>query len=587
MLPLPGRAAICASSTSLVPASLTTDQHGFPRLNTAYTGSACVDAGAVQTNYQSVKFSSSSYSGEVNQAVSPAPVVSVTENGQSIGGVPVTLAFSGTGTATGLGPVTTTAGVGATFSSLTVDTVGSGDTLSATLQITPTYSITTNPNATLDITLAAQTITFAAPASSVTYGAGPIAHMRALVQLQNGTIVPDIDYVFNTGALPQKGLPTLTATATGQPCPGVELVNMNPQIPVVTDLQGNIIWYYLNQTDLANNGHPMPIKPLPNGNMMALITNRYTGHPTPYCVLREVDLASETVSNQYRLRELEMPVLNQKLQSIKTPYGRTVQVNYFSHDFLPLPNGHVILLCQEFVNVMVGGQQTLVWGDALVDLDESFSPVWVWSAFDVLDPERHPFLWTPDHDWTHCNTVASTPDGNLLLSVRDQSWVLKLDYANGAGKGDILWKLGFQGTFELQNSGPGGWFFAQHFPHVLETSGPNITTLAVVDNGNYRPGTDPPPFSRGLILNIDETHQTATVTWQYPVSPSFFSYWGGNVVQLPNGNMEICMSHPSPTESFVVEVTYDQQEVVWRMDISPAAAYRSYRIPSLYPGVQW
>src|SRR6266851_244573 len=407
-------------------------------------------------------------------------------------------------------------------------------------------------------------------------------HMRALVQLQNGTIVPDIDYLFNTGALPQKGLPTLRVTATGQPCPGVELVNMNPQIPVVTDLQGNIIWYYLNQTDLANNGHPMPIKPLPNGNMMALITNRYTGHPTPYCVLREVDLASETVSNQYGLRELEMPVLNQKLQSIKTPYGRTVQVNYFSHDFLPLPNGHVILLCQEFVNVMVGGQQTLVWGDALVDLDESFSPVWVWSAFDVLDPERHPFLWTPDHDWTHCNTVASTPDGNLLLSVRDQSWVLKLDYANGAGKGDILWKLGFQGTFELQNSGPGGWFFAQHFPHVLETSGPNITTLAVVDNGNYRPGTDPPPFSRGLILNIDETHQTATVTWQYPVSPSFFSYWGGNVVQLPNGNMEICMSHPSPTESFAVEVTYDQQEVVWRMDISPAAAYRSYRIPSLY-----
>src|SRR6266851_7023975 len=114
-----------------------------------------------RTNCQSVKFSSSSYSGEVNQAVSPAPVVSVTENGQNIGGVPVTLAFSGTGTVTGLGPVTTTAGVGATFSSLTVDTVGSGGTLSATLQITPTYSITTNTNATLDITLAAQTITFA------------------------------------------------------------------------------------------------------------------------------------------------------------------------------------------------------------------------------------------------------------------------------------------------------------------------------------------------------------------------------------------------------------------------------------------
>ena len=173
MLPLPGSAAICASSTALVPATLTTDQRGFPRNNSSYTASACVDAGAVQTNYQSVQFSGASYSGLVNQAVSPAPVVSVTENGQNIAGVPVTLSFSGTGTATGLGPATTATGVGATFSGLTVDTAGS-DTLSATLQITPAYSITTNPNATLDITIATQTITFPTLASPVIYGASPV-----------------------------------------------------------------------------------------------------------------------------------------------------------------------------------------------------------------------------------------------------------------------------------------------------------------------------------------------------------------------------------------------------------------------------
>ena len=173
MLPLPGSAAICGGSTALVPASLTTDQRGFPRNNTSYTASACVDAGAVQTNYQSVQFSGTSYSGIVNQTVSPAPVVSVTESGQNIAGVPVTLSFSGTGTATGLGPATTATGAGATFSGLTVDTAGS-DTLSATLQITPAYSITTNPNATLDITIAAQTITFPTLASPVIYGASPV-----------------------------------------------------------------------------------------------------------------------------------------------------------------------------------------------------------------------------------------------------------------------------------------------------------------------------------------------------------------------------------------------------------------------------
>jgi arylsulfate sulfotransferase len=411
-------------------------------------------------------------------------------------------------------------------------------------------------------------------------------HMSALVELEDGTIVFDMDYLFQTGALPLNQMPTLKVTVNRQPCAGVELVNLNPLSPVAADLDGNILWYYVNQTDLAHHGHPMPIKPLPNGNWMVLITNRYTKTPTPYCALREVNLANDTVSNQYGLRELFMADLNEKLKKVPSRYGRIVQVNYFSHDFLPLPNGHVILLCQEFLNVNVGGQETVVWGDALVDLDESFTPVWVWSAFDVLNVQRHPFEWEPDHDWTHCNTVASTPDGNLLLSVRNQSWVLKLHYANGTGTGEILWKLGYEGTFEL-DSGLANWFFAQHFSHILETSGPNITTMSVVDNGNYRPGTDPPPFSRGLVLTIDESKQTASVKWQYPVSPSFFSYWGGNVVRLPNGNMEICMSRPSPHHSFAVEVTYDQQAVVWQMDISPPFAYRSYRIPSLYPGVTW
>jgi hypothetical protein len=115
---------------------------------------------------------------------------------------------------------------------------------------------------------------------------GSTYHMSALVQLQNGTIVPDIDYTFNSGVLPLKNLPTLTVTAPGTPCPGVELVNVNPLSPVVADLQGNIIWYYLNQEDLDHHAHSMPIKLLPNGNMMALsqtVTSRVIRHHTAYC----------------------------------------------------------------------------------------------------------------------------------------------------------------------------------------------------------------------------------------------------------------------------------------------------------------
>jgi CSLREA domain-containing protein len=136
MLPLPGSPAICAGTqANATAAGLTTDQRGLPR-TTTYGAGVCVDAGAVETNYTSVQFASPSYSGYVNTALSPAPIVTVTESGQSIGGVPITLTFAGNGTATGLGPATTVAGTGATFSIVEVSTAGSSDSLSVSVPIT-------------------------------------------------------------------------------------------------------------------------------------------------------------------------------------------------------------------------------------------------------------------------------------------------------------------------------------------------------------------------------------------------------------------------------------------------------------------
>ncbi|HEY7837221.1 MAG TPA: choice-of-anchor Q domain-containing protein [Terriglobales bacterium] len=158
MLPLPGSAAICAGAPAGLMLASTTDQRGFVNTNTTYTGysssSPCVDMGAVQTNYQTIQFASTSLGAAAGGALSPAPVVSVTENGQSVGGVPVTLSFTGTGTATGLGPVTTAAGTGATFSNLAVSAAGS-DTLTAALTIVGSDTITTTPAAALTVGLTA------------------------------------------------------------------------------------------------------------------------------------------------------------------------------------------------------------------------------------------------------------------------------------------------------------------------------------------------------------------------------------------------------------------------------------------------
>ena len=202
MLPLPGSPAICAGSASLNPAGLGTDQRGFPRLNTSYSGysaaAPCLDLGAVQTNYQSVQFTNagaSGYSGTPGVAVSTpaAPVVSVTENGQNIGNVPVTLSFSGTQptTASGLGPVTTVAGTGATFPALTVSP-GGDYTLLASLTIVGSDTISNT--AALDISNAGTTTGIVAPA--ITYGSSGLVTVT-VTSLVGGTVTGNVSLTVN------------------------------------------------------------------------------------------------------------------------------------------------------------------------------------------------------------------------------------------------------------------------------------------------------------------------------------------------------------------------------------------------------
>src|SRR5262249_37417185 len=152
------------------------------------------------------------------------------------------------------------------------------------------------------------------------------------------------------------------------------------------------------------------------------------------------------------------------------------------------------------------------------------------------------------------NCIQIAPDGNLVLSSRHQNWVMKIDYQGGTGT--ILWKLGYQGDFTLSGSTAGtDWFFAQHYPNLLRASGDQHTLLSVFDNGDDRcaatpAGCDPvgppppPPFSRGAMFKIDETAMQAALTWQYPLGE--YSYWGGNVMLLANGDIEICASEPEP-----------------------------------------
>ena len=121
--------------------------------------------------------------------------------------------------------------------------------------------------------------------------------------------------------------------------------------------------------------------------------------------------------------------------------------------------------------------------------------------------------------------------------------------------------------------------------------------LAVMDNGNNRMyptgetctsvGAPTCPYSTGEMYEIDETAKTATILTKY--GPGEFSLWGGNSEQLTNGNLESDFNAGAPAGlSDIFETTQGTSpEVVWQLRTLGQNAYRGFRLPSLYPGVQW
>ncbi len=238
MIPLPGSAAICAATPSLATAAgLTTDQRGFARTNTTYTGynaaGPCVDAGAVQTHYSSVAFVTQPTNASLNADITPAPTVDVLENTNTVAGIPITLTFSGTGTLGGTLTQTTGAGITqtsgvvtgsvATFGDLTVSATGSDDTLATSLTITPagaagvtTLSATSNTfnvggSVSATLSIASEALTQNQPTASFTPVVGS-GGTQPFTYSISAALPAGLTFSTTTGTI--TGSPTVTLAAT-------------------------------------------------------------------------------------------------------------------------------------------------------------------------------------------------------------------------------------------------------------------------------------------------------------------------------------------------------------------------------------
>jgi len=440
--------------------------------------------------------------------------------------------------------------------------------------------------------------------------ASSLYHMRGVIQFADGTTFNDADQTFTTGTPPAAQVPNITATTTPGMTPqsGVELLDTviitggggKVAESAVTDLNGNVLWAYAPA--LGTTAGPNPIKLLPNGHF--LINFSAIPPAGANSVMQEVDLGGNVIW------QMTAAQLNSVLAAAACAECNVTVIGTH-HDFAVLPDGHLIVIAA--TQQVVSG--VTVTGDMLIDLGDMENvggnnpshtpqPVWAWNEFNHLDTNRRPYSYP---DWTHSNAVLySKDDGNLIISIRHQNWLVKVDYNNGAGAGDILWKLGYQGDFTLMNADGTqdttntDWFFAQHGPSFVSTNTTGKFSLALFDNGDDRGvavpvvgGTcgvsgQPACFSTVPIFDIDETAKTATFAF-HPTTPAY-SFFGGNAEVLKNGNVEYDESNtPSPTDNGAVyEVTQSSpSQVVWQMIITGQDPYRAMRIPSLYPGVQW
>src|SRR5262249_24911919 len=324
----------------------------------------------------------------------------------------------------------------------------------------------------------------------------------------------------------------------------------------------------------------------PGGTVLGLGPDRYSVRNNAD-VLREIDLAGNPV------RETNLAAVNAQL----TALGHGISYG-FHHEAQRLPNGDTVVLALTERKIDINGTPTNYIGDLIVVLDKDLQVAWVWDAFDHLDVNRGPVLGeivhqgeqgpdsiVPDYpavSWLHNNAISLAPDGNLVLSARMQDWVLKIDYRNGAGDGQVIWRLGAGGDFAPNSTAPTAWFSHQHNAHYIDDH-----TLILFDNGNTRRATDPNAHSRGQVWTLDETHMTATPVLNADLgnysaalgaaerlSNGNFFFTSGFQVQPPNQFGQEIEVLPDGTKTYVLETDHTGKIV-----------YRSYRMRTLYDGI--
>jgi arylsulfate sulfotransferase len=373
--------------------------------------------------------------------------------------------------------------------------------------------------------------------------------------------------------------------------------------PFATDANENIVWYGLwyqtNDTGLTArllDGGTFTVIQDDPVHSNAVCPKGHTGGCGDHQFLREFDLASHLV------HETSWTVLNGEVNNVQRAAGKpAVRLIDLSHDGIRLPNGYWVTLTTDEQIKDQGAGPVDVIGDVVVVMDQNLQANWVWDAFNHLDVKRRPVVpgnvcangapgcpahlyntdpktgksFTSASDWTHCNSVFYDPsDGNIIVSSRNQSWVFKIAYENGAGDGHVVWILGNDGTFSLPSGAPStDWFSGQHDARIQSNG-----LLTLFDDGNERV-TQYGGNSRGQAWQLDLTHKIATPVVNDDLGS--YSFALGSAQLESNGsyvfNSGIIGGAPT------AQITeFNASGTLISLSANSSQTYRSYRLQDLY-----
>lgn len=424
------------------------------------------------------------------------------------------------------------------------------------------------------------------------YVAGMVAHttydMRAVVT-SGQVMTASAIQTYTTGSPPASlGIPSVSVPQPPGPTSDITdslLIHEYTAVsgnagPMASNIAGQVVWYAY-EPDLPG----ATSRRFEQGGYSYLDANDGTQQPSwgGNNVLREIDLAGNPV------RETNIAAINAQLRVLGD-----LPIYGFNHDYLDLPNGDLAVLAWTTKTITT----TPIMGDDLVVLDKNLQVSWVWDSFKFLDPYRGPTLgdtcgraWhtlscpvpggPSTIDWLHINAISWSPqDNDIVLSVRNQDWVIKINYDNGAGDGSVIWRMGPDGDFTLIPASPRDpypWFSHQHDANLLDG-----TTLAVFDNGNTRCHMEPQPcHSRGQEYLIDEADRVVTETMSLDLG-AFAPSWG--VAQrLSNGNFNFDLGGlGSLGHRFGQQAEYQRSGTKVFVGQIQIGEYRAWRLPTMY-----